>query len=115
MSMNLHVQAKRPSKVIVKGIEQNSEERINFDLWQTPTKVTYDILAQDDKLQAYIEWIKSISEDRQWPIYADDDIFGKKGPIGFETINDGNIHIKLLMEWIKYCNIGDFTIEWYYM
>lgn len=115
MSMNLYVEAKRPTKVIVKGIEKTSEETIHFDLWQTPTKVTYDILEQEDKLQSYIDWVKSISEDRQSPIYAEDDIFGQQAPIRYETVNDGNLHIESLQEWVQYCNDEDFILEWYYM
>lgn len=115
MSMNLHVEATRPTKVTIKGIEKESKETINFDLWQTPTSVTYDILDQENKLQAYIDWVKSISEDRQWPIYAEDDIFGERDPIGYETVNDGDIQIEYLREWIKLCEEGDFTVEWYYM
>lgn len=115
MSMNLHVEATRPTKVNVKGVEKTSQETISFDLWQTPTKVTYDILEQEDKLQAYIDWVKSISQDRQWPIYAEDDIFSQRDPIRFETVNDGDIHIEYLKEWIEYCNDEDFILEWYYM
>ena len=34
------------------------------DLYQTPTDVTYHILKQKDKLQAYTEWVKKeVGED----------------------------------------------------
>lgn len=113
--MNLNVCAKRPATTIVKGELKQIEEVIKFNLWQTPTNVTYDIIAQEDILQAYIDWVKSISLDRQLPVYADDDILCELEPIRYETINDGVIHIDGLTDWIEYCNDEDYVIEWFYM
>lgn len=115
MSMNLYVEAERPATVIVKGVEKQIKDRISFDLWQTPTTTTYEILAMEDKLQGYIDFVLYNSEDRDWPIYADDDIFGQRDPIGYKTINSGKEHIQELNEWIKYCENEDYVIEWYYM
>lgn len=115
MSMNLYVEAKRPIKFTVKGEEKETTETVYFELWQTPTQVTFDILAKENKLEAYIDWINSISETRQWPIYAKEDIFCEREPIKYETINHGTIHIEELLEWVDDCNTGGFTIEWYYL
>lgn len=115
MSMNLHIEATRKVIAEVKGTPKFTTQEITFDLWQTPTSVTYSVLEMEDKLQGYIDWVDSVSEDKQWPIYADNDIFGNGNPIGYETINAGKGHIQELKEWIKYCDDEGYTIEWFYM
>ncbi|NCD00347.1 MAG: hypothetical protein EOL95_11705 [Bacteroidia bacterium] len=108
MSMNLYVCAR--AKAIIANNNKETTITNSFDLWQTPTKVTYACLESEDVAAAYISWVRSVSEDEKEPIYAPDDYLCENDPIGYETINCGENHIKELLHWIK--EQDGFEIEW---
>ena len=69
MSMNLYVKGTRKATVVVKGKKKTIEDRTKFDLWQTPTKLTYEVLALptlEQKVEAYgqvLHYITSLSKE----------------------------------------------------
>jgi hypothetical protein len=109
--MNIHILASR--NVIVEKTGEKSVQEEYFDEWQTPTKVSYEIEKSDNPIQAYKDWVMSISEDTEFPVFADDDIFGERGQIGTKTVNYGEYHIEQLNEWIEvYQNAGyEISVE----
>lgn len=111
MSMNLHITAKLECVAVKTGEKVFKEE--SFDCWQTPTKVTYEILNSDNMLQAYKDWVLSISEDKEIPVYAKNDIFNEKEPIGTETVNWGKCHLEELDLWVEAMTKDGYEIEFY--
>ena len=109
MSTNIHISAEREVQVIKTG--KISKQKIYFSEWQTPTDVTYKIMAAEDKVQAYKDWVLSISEDVEQPVYADDDIFQEDEPIGTETYNSGKEHVVELDAWLKDALEEGYDIE----
>ena len=96
MSMNLYLLAFLPAETrLGKKVIRES-----CDLWQTSTDVTRKILKSDNIFDAYKEWILSRSYDRMRPVYADDDIFNEREPVGTEIINYGRDHIADVKEWL---------------
>lgn len=110
MSMNLHVQAE---KILYEKLNKKTYKKFstplihNFNLWQTPTKITYEILNSKNYFNAYKDWVSSISLDEKEPIYdfKDDSIIGHK------IVNYGKDHIEELEKWIKEHEGWDIT--WY--
>jgi hypothetical protein len=109
MSMNLHLEATIEAETKL-GKKEICEK---FDLYQTPTEITREILARDNQLEGYKEFVLKRSEDVQVPIYEEKDFFHEKEPIGFETVNYGNTHIEELNEWLN--GHDGWEIEWYEM
>lgn len=91
MSMNLHLDAKIPIiKHMKDGTDEPSELIESFDLWQTPTKVTFHCL-KGDPLERYKEWVNSHDK---WIHYAKD-------------------HLEQLDGWLSVHK--EWDIEWYYL
>ena len=109
MSTNIHINGIRQVQVIKTGEIVSQTER--FRVWQTPTDVTYKIMASEDKVQAYKDWVLSISEDMEEPIYAEDDIFQVGEPIGTETYNSGKSHAAGLDAWMEMITAEGYDIE----
>ena len=109
MSINIHFIATREVKVIKTG-KINTQE-ISFNEWQTPSDVTRKIMASANPVQAYKDWILSVSNDRIVNIFAEDDIFEERGPIGKEVFNAGKEHIEKFDEWLQMCAEEDFDVR----
>lgn len=100
MSMNLHLEARvLVIKRMKDGTEEPSELVEHFELWQTPTKVTYHCL-KGNPLERYEEWINSHLKEAEK--IGDD-----------EFIWDAKDHLEKLDAWL-YCHKG-WEIEWYYL
>jgi hypothetical protein len=108
MSTNLHVRAYETFEHPVIG---KQEFEFEFELYQTPTELTYTCLRSEDTLATYIEWVRKHSSTEIQPIFAEDDIWGERNPIGTESINYGEIHIEELLNWLK--KYEQWKIEWY--
>jgi hypothetical protein len=108
MSMNLFLQATldADTKLGKKKIKESC------NLLQTPTRVTRAILSlpRKDIFPTYIEYVKSISEKKEVPLYADDDFFREREPIGTEIEDYGAEHIQEVQDWLDDHNGWD--IEW---
>jgi hypothetical protein len=111
MSINLHLSGKRDVTVNKRG--RRTTQEVDFSLWQTPTLITDKATASKDPRAVYAAWVYSITEDKEEPIYAEDDFFCEKPPIGTERVNEGNIHMAELDEWLRLCDEDGYTMEWF--
>lgn len=99
MSTNFHIRAERSIKVLkTENIEIQSQY---LHVWQTSSKQTASIISSEDPLQAYVNYVMSISKDETNPIYAENDIFRENDPIGTEVVNYGKLHIKQLKDYMS--------------
>lgn len=100
MSMNLHLDAKIPIiKHMKDGTDEPSELIESFDLWQTPTKVTFHCL-KGDPLERYKEWVNSHTEEAE-KVGDDEFIWYAKD------------HLEQLDAWLYVHK--EWDIEWYYL
>ena len=118
MSMNLHVEATRKATVKVKGKRKIITDRVSFDLWQTPTEVTCQILSLPpvQQTEAYIEWAKSVSEpyeDNAYDYEAMPDENWEYPVIGRVMINPAEEHVTEFRDWLKMCEDEDYTVKFY--
>ena len=81
MSMNLYIGAYQKA-TLASGKEL--EHRMKFNLYQTPTNITYEAL-KGDALKVYSDYAREISEQ----------------------------HVKELTDWIKQVENDGYTIEFY--
>ncbi len=113
MSMNIYITATR--KITFKkknGKRSGGIQHEKFNAWQTPTKITHEILASKDPIQAYVDWIiRDCSHSQEFPVYAEDDIFGEGTPIGVRIVNGGEEHIESFLEWVKHVEEEGFTVK----
>lgn len=112
MSMNVFIFAEREITFKKKDGRSASEiQTVKFNAWQTPTSDTHMILASEDPIKAYIDWILA---ERSWddevPLFADDDVFCDC-PIGKETVNHGKAHVVELRDWIARVEEDGFTVK----
>jgi hypothetical protein len=107
MSMNVFITAVREVTYKNKaGQVMTSEQQEVFEAFQTPTKVTYEIVDSDDPVGAYIDWVmQQYDRDEYFDVFAEDDIFGEKEPIGKEVYNSGKEHVQVFRDWIA--NVED--------
>ena len=109
MSTNIHFIATREVQVLKTGIITTQE--ISFREWQTPTRVTWEIMDSSDRVQAYKDWIlRECSHDEEEDVFAEDDIFGEDEPIGKRIYNAGKEHVAEFEEWIKMCEEEGYTV-----
>lgn len=108
MSTNFHICASRECTAKKTGEEFTQAEHI--DVWQTHTRSTREILASDDPIQAYKDWVLSVSHEIEVPIFDDEGPFKQ---IGTELVHPGKEHIKDLEEELSYLikNGWDITYE----
>lgn len=109
MSMNICITGSREVVVVKTG--KTETQTTNFNCWQTPTKVTRNILKSEDKVQAYKDWVRSIDRTDTVEVFADDDFFCKNGPISTKVVDLGAEHIGDFERWIEWCEGSGYTIE----
>lgn len=111
MSMNLHVEAKR--SVTVNKTGKGSVQVERFNLWQTPTNVTREILQSGDHLTAYINWVLEDCMVETIPQYAPEDIFCEGEIVGYIEHCAADEHVNELKEWINTMLDEGYEIEFY--
>jgi hypothetical protein len=112
MSMNVYIAAEREVTFRKRNGETGTDtQTVKFDAWQTPTKVTYEIVGSADPAQAYIDWIESRSRDEQVPVYDEEDIFGEGEPVRYEVYNAGKEHVTQFREWIEAVEENGYTVK----
>lgn len=110
MSTNIHFIAHREVKVI--KTNRVSTQQIQFDEFQTPTRVTHEIMASADRAQAYKEWVlRECSHDEVFDVFAEDDIWEEREPVGKTIYNAGKEHIEKFEEWLKMCEEEGFEVR----
>ena len=109
MSTNIHFHAER--EIIVVKTGQKDIQRINFEqVWQTPTRVTLEIM-KGDPIQGYKNWVLSEwSEDEELEVFADDDVFCET-PIGTKIYNAGKEHVEAFEAWLTMCDEEGFEVR----
>lgn len=112
MSMNLHVCA---SAVATLPSGKNKVITEGFDLYQTPTAVSYKLMEARDVEAAYKKWVvDEFSETVREPIYSPDDLY-EDNPIGVEEINYATEHVADLERWVTRMKGEGYSIDWYVM
>ena len=114
MSMNIHMRAElkgefrsNNGKIIKKTLTEH------FNCFQTPTVVTKKILASEDRIKAYSDWVFSNFDTINEPVYDPTDFFNEKSPIAYREHNDGENNIKELNKFLE--EYKDWDIIWYEM
>lgn len=106
MSTNFYIYASRDCIAKKTGFEFTQTREI--DVWQTPTGITREILASDNPLQAYKDWVLSVSKEEEEPVFEDVYPFKK---IGTQMVHPGKEHIKNLDEELDCYKDWDITYE----
>jgi len=105
MSMNIEIMAVAKSMIIKTG--EVFDNTVYLNVIQTPTDVTYKIMKAENKMEEYENYVTSVSEDDEVPVFAEDDVFQEGDPIGYETVNEGEEHlVELHNEVTHYTNKG---------
>ena len=99
MSMNVFICAEYPVRNLKTGQLRTLQEP--FDAWQTPTEETYKIVRSDDPIQAYCDWVLSVSQEERLERYAEDDIMCTGPVVGYDTYHPGKKHVAELLEWVE--------------
>ncbi len=70
-----------------------------------------DLDTIEDQLKAYTDYILSISNTHVENIYADDDVWCEREPIGTREYNWGLEHVEELNDWCKEAIDGGYAIK----
>ena len=100
MSMNIQIKAVAKAMIIETGEE--FDHSVNLPVMQTPTEVTERIMNSENKIKEYENYIRSIFFEEEEPVFAEDDLFQEKEPIGYKTVNMGKEHLAELCNDITY-------------
>jgi len=109
MSMNILIQATQQVQVIKTG--KIRERRIQFSAWQTPTKITWDIVNSSKPADVYKDWILANTEDQTEAVFAETDIWEDGEPIGTKVVNLGKEHVAEFDDWLKMCEEEGFEVS----
>lgn len=110
MSMNVYIEFER--EVLVISTQKVEMQRVIYSLWQTPTDVSYSIIESANPFEVYSDYVLSVSGEQKFPIYADDDLFCQREPIGTETIHEGKYHLEELKEDIEGYKKSGYVAVW---
>ncbi len=120
MSMNLYIEATRKAFAFnAKGKKVTFTDRRSFNCWQTPTKVTYDVLGkatEDEKVQTYIKWADGACEPYVENIYdysATPNEDFEYPIIGNKVVSPAQEHANELRNFIADCKEEGFDINFY--
>lgn len=110
MSMNLRVEAERD--VIVCFNNQHDVQRTSFEVWQTPTAVTYTILESSDPAGWYKAWVLENSRDEDMITYAEDDPLCEREPVETTVYNAGREHVEQFDAWLQKMEENGWTVHY---
>jgi len=103
MSKNIYISSVRPVRFTRKdGTEGTDMQRVEFEAFQTLTKVTYDILKSTDPAQTYIDWL---TKQRILLVVA-----GNRR--GCSYIDPYTQHAKEFKEWLLRVEAEGFTVQY---
>ena len=112
MSMNLHLYAEVKATIHTNPPTETVVQH-RFDLWQTPSYITYKCIRADFPKDAYIEWLKEQEPEDTYkqPIYAKDDFLWTGPVVGHEDAPTARVlHQQELEEWLE--KHKDWKIIW---
>ena len=116
MSMNVRIYAERDISyrrhvggTVLTCLDTQS---VQFEAYQTPSAVSYEIVGSENPAEAYAAWVlKERSEDEEVPIYGEDDVFGDEEPVGYRTYNAGREHVRDFRTWLAGMEEGGYTVK----
>ena len=109
--MNILIEARRQVQVVKTG--KTSEQCITFDAWQTPTTITHDIVLSQHPASVYKAWVNVYAEDETVDVFAEDDPFEERDPIGTETFNASKEHVAEFDNWLKMCEEEGYEVSFH--
>lgn len=109
MSMNIFFEASRVIQVVKTGVTE--VQKVQYQVWQTPTEITFQILRAEDPIQTYKDWVMTQSEDIEEPVFAEDDLWEEGEPVGSIMRNDAKEHIAELDQWLAAMEQGSWTVK----
>ena len=99
MSHNLYLKGTRTA-IVKNRPDIEFEDTIQFNLWQTPTNVTWKVLEEmktfSEQVKAYKEWAKSASEPYEFAVY-----------------HPSKEHFENFDRFVDDCNKGGYILEFY--
>jgi len=107
--MNIRLVARIDATLANGKVRQITEE---YELYMTPTTVSYEIAKSEDKLGAYLGWLRRSMVPREELVYSLSDSFN---PTGYETVDDYPEAERELRGWLKEHEEEGWTIEWLVM
>jgi hypothetical protein len=113
MSMNVLIYATRKVTFKKKNGKRSGNVQIGeFRALQTPTQVTYDILASKDPAQTYIDWVLAeCSRDEVLPVFSPEDIWEEDKPVGTRVWNHGKEHVEEFRAWVNSVEEEGYTLK----
>lgn len=110
MSMNIAFEATREIQVVKTG--ERDTQRLVYDVWQTPTDITYQIARVSDPIQAYKDWVMS-DDGCVYTRYdfAEDDPFELGESIGEEIVDPRVDHLAELDQWLRDMEQGGWAVK----
>jgi len=116
MSMNIRIYAerdisysRREGLTVFTCLDTQS---VRFEVYQTPTSVSYEIASSENPAEAYAAWVlKERSRDEQVPVYGEDDVFGDEDPVGYRTYNEGREHVQEFRTWCADMELQGYTVK----
>lgn len=109
MSMNVHIYAEYRVRNLKTGQLRTLQEP--FHAWQTRTEDSYRIVRSDDPIQAYCDWVLSVSQEEQLERYAEDDVMSEGPVVGYDTYHPGKEHVAELLEWVEHMKSIGGTVK----
>lgn len=111
MSMNFYIRGTREITVNKTGAVET--QNCDYQPWQTPTVVTYELLKQPDPVAAYKAWVMSKAVDEQEAVYREDDFMCDDDPVGFKIVNAGKEECEQVDTWIAAVTALGYELEFY--
>lgn len=112
MSMNVYIYATRKAWTKNKaGKKVTFEDIVKFNAVQTPTSATHEILNSANPEAAYCKWVLAHFEDQIEDVFADDDLFCERAPVGKQVFNYGREHVKRFNQWKSEVDEQGYTIK----
>lgn len=117
MSMNLCLSSSR--EIFNRHGESLGLQTERFDLIQTPTNVSYELVAQEDVHKAYSDWVMSNDKLDTVGVHSgtDEERWDKEwndAPYDYYIYwSYGVSHLKEMNEWIEDQIKQGYDIEWY--
>ena len=113
MSMNILITAEREVTFKRKnGRRGGGIQTVEFRAYQTPTRITHEIITSMDPAQTYINWVLAeCSRDEVQNVFHEDDIWQEGEPIGTTTWNAGKEHVEEFKAWIAQVEEDGYTVK----
>lgn len=106
MSMNIYISGVRNAEVVVKGKRKMIKDVVEFNAWQTPTSVTFDILefgTNEGRINEYITWVTSQE--------CSDIVYDADAGQVVRVNNLVDRHLSEFREWLIMCEAEGYQVK----